>query len=601
MNDDPLIGQEIDQYRIFQYIASGGLADVYLASDIQLERQVALKIMQEGLLEKNPTASQRFYREARAAARLNHPHIVQVYSVGQTSAGRPYIAMQYITGGSLRDKLQALAERNKLLTPEQALNIARQIAEALAAAHNAGIIHRDLKPDNILIHPDGQPVLADLGMAAVPGGSKLTQTGAFLGTPYYMPPEQIQGKPLDGRADLYSLGVILYEMLAGRRPFAENDPLAVLPQHLYETPPPLENFCPDLAPQTINLVETALQKEPVRRFPRAEEMLLAIDRALQAEGIAEPNPQTTRVLATLQDDLLIDRPPPVYTQPEINLPPPVYQLAETDPAPRRKVPLWLMVTALTGGAVLLFFLLFNISDSGIDAAAVAAAITQTAVAQSETPAAAAALSETPSPPVATPDKSAQDIVTATAVPPTAVPLPSPTLEPTVPPTMVPTNTRPPTIESASIAPPTPTPCSIAVHTLFSDIWPTHSGELGCPVTNGKDSISLVQEKFRNGRMFWRKDNQRIYVLVDNGSWTSYADTWQDGDPKYSCGTPESPPTPKRGFGKFWCNFDEVRTGLGDALEAEWADLSTVQDFTGGLLLQMANGQTYIFYNNGTWR
>ncbi|HIP70231.1 MAG TPA: serine/threonine protein kinase, partial [Anaerolineae bacterium] len=161
-----LLGQQVDQYQILRHIARGGMADVYLAQDVDLQRKVALKVMLDTLAAADPQFGARFRREAQMVAKLDHPNIVQVYNVGRTPANQPYIAMQYIEGGSLRDKLKELAEREKLLTTEQALNIARQIALALGAAHQAGIVHRDMKPANVLIRSDGTPVLVDLGIAA---------------------------------------------------------------------------------------------------------------------------------------------------------------------------------------------------------------------------------------------------------------------------------------------------------------------------------------------------------------------------------------------------------------------------------------------------
>ncbi len=196
-----LVGQQVDHYHIVEHIARGGMADVYLAEDLNLNRRAAIKVLLE-LLAIDTQFVQRFQREARTVAQLEHPNIVQVYGVGKTALGLPYIAMQYIDGGSLREKLKELAQRGKLLTTEQALNIARQIVLALGVAHNARVVHRDLKPANVLIRPDGTPVLVDLGIAVVSDGPKLTQTGGIIGTPQYMSPEQVRGQPLDGRSEL---------------------------------------------------------------------------------------------------------------------------------------------------------------------------------------------------------------------------------------------------------------------------------------------------------------------------------------------------------------------------------------------------------------
>ena len=192
--------------------------------------------------------------------------------------------MQYIRGGSLQTKLEALAAKEEMFTTEAALAVIRQTAEALSVAHEAGIVHRDLKPSNILLHPNGMPVLTDLGIASVESATRLTQTGNVLGTPYYMSPEQVGGKPLDGRSDLYSLGIILYELLAGTVPFTAESPLAVLHQHVYESPPSLEAMRPGLTAVIYQLVERCLAKDPANRFQSAAELVMAIDRALMREG-----------------------------------------------------------------------------------------------------------------------------------------------------------------------------------------------------------------------------------------------------------------------------------------------------------------------------
>jgi serine/threonine-protein kinase len=278
-----LIGQQVGQYEIKQHIARGGMADVYLAHDSDLNRKVALKIMLP-VLAADSQFVERFRREAQTAAQLDHPHIVQVYGIGVTPTHQPYIAMQYIEGGSLQATLERVAARGELVGTRQALAIIGEMADALHVAHNAGIIHRDIKPSNILIRLDGAPVLVDLGIAAVAGGPKLTQTGTLIGTPHYMSPEQASGKPLDGRSDIYSLGIILYELLSGRRPFEAEDPLAVLHKQVYEEPVPLHNLQPDLSPQTGDVVHRAMQKDPDYRFPTAADLRQAIHQAIQAEG-----------------------------------------------------------------------------------------------------------------------------------------------------------------------------------------------------------------------------------------------------------------------------------------------------------------------------
>ena len=371
-----LIGQRIDQYRILSHIARGGMADVYLAEDVDLQRKVAFKVMLDTLAAADPQFEERFRREAQMVAKLNHPNIVQVYNVGHTATGQPYIAMQYIEGGALREKLKQLSEREKLLTVEQALNITRQIALALGAAHKAGIVHRDLKPANILVRPDGAPVLVDLGIASVRGGAKLTQTGSLIGTPAYMSPEQVRGQAVDGRADLYSLGVIMYEIFAGMRPFDADESIAVLHKQVYEEPLPLSKFRTDLSPETLRLVESSMRKDPAHRYQSAEEMVLEMDDAIRAEGLYGPNPQATEVLMSLNDSSLISRSqlvrPPAPQQP---LPLP----EKDDDRKKPFVPIWAaIVLGVFSIGIVLFFLFRMISPAGEnDSVAVITAVSPT--------------------------------------------------------------------------------------------------------------------------------------------------------------------------------------------------------------------------------
>ncbi len=282
-----LVGRQIDHYRIESHIARGGMADVYLATDTNLERQVAFKLMLSSF-SQDPDLAGRFEREARIAASLNHPNIIQVYSTGHTAAKQPYMAMQYIDGGSLHDQLKKLAARSQRLETEDALRLARQIASALETAHQAGIVHRDLKPSNILLRPDGTPVVSDLGIAAMrSAATRLTRTGLVLGTPNYMAPEQGAGREVDGRADIYALGVILYEMLAGKVPFAADSPLAVIHQHMVAAPPPLHEIRPDLAPSALTIVARCLQKEPDDRYQTAADLTAALDRAIAGKPLPD--------------------------------------------------------------------------------------------------------------------------------------------------------------------------------------------------------------------------------------------------------------------------------------------------------------------------
>ena len=279
-----LIGQQIGQYRIVRHIGRGGMADVYLAYDETLQRDVVIKTMLPAIAQSEELLA-RFRREAQTTARLFHANLVPVYTAGVTPAGQPYLVMQYIEGGALSDHLRQLAREDQWVTTIYALSIVRQVADALRVAHQAGVIHRDIKPSNILLHDDGSPVLTDLGIAAVQmETTRLTQTGGVMGTPHYMAPEQGSGKAVDGRSDIYSMGVILYELLSGQLPFEADSPWGIIHQHLYEAPPALRQLRPGLAAQTYKVVETCLQKPPENRYQNASDLVAAIDQALVAEG-----------------------------------------------------------------------------------------------------------------------------------------------------------------------------------------------------------------------------------------------------------------------------------------------------------------------------
>ena len=279
---DDLSGVTIQNYTIARHLARGGMADVYLAQNVRLQRDVVLKIMLPSFVE-NIAFVERFRREAQAMARLQHPNIVQVYDTGDTPDGRPFIAMQYIRGGTLEDLLLSLERQGQVMTTPFALAVARQVASALQVAHTAGIIHRDLKPSNILLDEQRRPVLTDLGIAYVQDSQRLTRTDTFIGTPHYMSPEQGKGLELDARSDIYSLGVVLFEMLTGQRPFPGDSHWALIHQHVSVPAPSLSKVRAGLPTAVSQIVARCLEKDPTRRYQSAAELSAALDRALAAE------------------------------------------------------------------------------------------------------------------------------------------------------------------------------------------------------------------------------------------------------------------------------------------------------------------------------
>ncbi|MDY0296015.1 MAG: bifunctional serine/threonine-protein kinase/formylglycine-generating enzyme family protein [Acidobacteriota bacterium] len=258
MTPDP----KIPGYRIEKELGKGGMADVYLAVQENLERPVAIKVLLPALF-RDDSFAHRFVREARTAASFKHPHILEIYDIGQDEHSH-YIVMEYLPGGSLAGLIESGP-----LQPENALAIFSAIASALDYAHGEGFIHRDVKPDNILFRKDGTPVLCDFGIArAVGSATRLTKTGMSVGTPHYMSPEQARGKKLDGRSDIYSLGVVFYEMLTGKVPFEAEDSVAVAIAHVQDPVPGLPGHLAKYQP----LVDKLLAKDPDQRPQTGKEV-----------------------------------------------------------------------------------------------------------------------------------------------------------------------------------------------------------------------------------------------------------------------------------------------------------------------------------------
>ena len=257
---------EIPGYRILRQLGRGGMATVYLATQESVQRDVALKIMSPTLLA-DPDFGERFLREARIAARLHHRHVVGVHDVGRV-ADYHYIAMEYLGGGTL------LTDDGKPRPVTFALRVTREISAALNYAHAKGFVHRDVKPDNILMRDDGSAALTDFGIArATDASTSMTRTGTVIGTPHYMSPEQARGRTIDGRADLYSLGVVLYELLVGRVPYHADDSLAVGIMHITSPVPALPPQLSALQP----LLDRMLAKQPADRYQNGAELADAIE------------------------------------------------------------------------------------------------------------------------------------------------------------------------------------------------------------------------------------------------------------------------------------------------------------------------------------
>src|SRR5918995_6111638 len=250
----PMIGTTVSHYRILSHIGAGGMGTVYLAEDTNLKRRVALKFLSPGTVH-DPDAAVRLLREARAASALDHPHIATVYEIGD-HAGQPFIAMAHYAG----ETLAARIAHGQMPVGEIA-RILAQLADALDAAHTAGIVHRDLKPANVMLTPTGQLKVLDFGLARIDLGetaTQLTASGSTVGTAAYMSPEQAAGETVDARSDVWSLGVVTYEMLAGRPVFDGTSALAIIHAVMTATPPRVRTLRPDVPPELEEVVDRTL-------------------------------------------------------------------------------------------------------------------------------------------------------------------------------------------------------------------------------------------------------------------------------------------------------------------------------------------------------
>jgi len=284
-----MIGQTVSHYKIQEKLGEGGMGVVYKALDTTLDRHVAIKFLPAGF-ESEENARERFVREAKAASALNHSNIAVVHEIDQAPDGRMFIVMAYYDGETLKDRLGRGA-----LPVEEAVEIVARIASGLAKAHEKNILHRDIKPANVLLTEDGEPKLADFGLAKVSGQETLTETGTTLGTLSYMSPEQAKGGEAGRPSDVFSLGVVLYELLTGRQPFVADQEAALLYRIVNDEPEPLKSHRPDLEQDLQHIVDKALAKDPDDRYPSARELLGDLKHWQAGKQIARPRRKRRRV------------------------------------------------------------------------------------------------------------------------------------------------------------------------------------------------------------------------------------------------------------------------------------------------------------------
>ena len=315
-------GSTFGRYQIIAPLGTGGMATVYKAFHPGLDRTVAIKVIRTGFTD-DPDFLERFRQEARAVARLRHPNIVQVFDFDEAD-GQHFIVMEHLEGGTLKQRLRALEQSGQRLPRRETLRIVSEIAEGLAYAHQSGILHRDVKPANVLLTRDGRAVVTDFGIARMVMSTELTRTGVGVGTPEYMSPEQARGEGVDQRADIYSLGVIAFELITGRVPFTADTPLAVILKHLNDPLPAPSSIDPQVGEATERVLMRVLSKDPFDRHASATELAQAL-----GEAFAEDERDRTSTFARA----------PIVA-------PPSPAVAAPAAAPPRARPAWMLPAAI---------------------------------------------------------------------------------------------------------------------------------------------------------------------------------------------------------------------------------------------------------------
>ncbi len=352
-----------ERYKIVSRLGAGGMADVFLAEDEQLGRKVALKLLYQRFAE-DPGFVERFRREAQSAAGLQHPNVVSVYDRGAYD-GTYYIAMEYLPGRSLKQLIRAEAP----LDPIRAIDLTLQILKAARFAHRRGVIHRDLKPHNVIVDDSDNAKVTDFGIARA-GASDMTETGSIMGTAQYLSPEQAQGHAVSAGSDLYSIGVVLYEMLTGRVPFDAESAVSIALKHVSEAPPPMSVLNPDVPAELEQVVMWALNKNPVDRPANADQFITALEQARAAIQSGEPGQRTASMAAMAGVAAGRYAAAAAVTAPPAAPPPPgtgpfevidtAYVPPEDEPPHRRALWPWLvllLVLLLAGGGVAAYLLL----------------------------------------------------------------------------------------------------------------------------------------------------------------------------------------------------------------------------------------------------
>jgi serine/threonine-protein kinase len=477
------IGHTISgRYKIETLLGQGGMSSVYKATDPNLRRTVAIKLIHPHL-SSDPEFVRRFEHEAAAVAQLRHQNIIQVFDFNH-DGDVYYMVLEYLPGETLQEQLRRLSAANKTMPAQEAINVMAVTCDAVAYAHNQGMIHRDLKPANLMMNPNGQPILMDFGVAKMLGTAQHTATGAIIGTAKYMSPEQARGDRPDERTDIYSLGVILYEMVAGVTPFEGDSTVAILMKHVTEQVPDIRAIKSDLSPQLAEVIEKALAKNRKDRYQSAAEMaaaLRAVDLSAPAVAVPPPPPPVPDAEQTM-----------LHAQPGATQAIPASAPPATSPAPaatpatepkKGGLPMWL----LGAGAVLLLAIVAGLiliavnlggGDSTPDESAQTdenAALVEQPDATEATPTEAGeaapevAVTDTPIPPSPTPEDLVATEETIDSEPETS---PETTEAPATPESADESSTEPATTSEASDSLPTPASTATSTATPAPTATPT---------------------------------------------------------------------------------------------------------------------------------
>lgn len=618
-----LINQHLGRYTITALLGHGGMAAVYRAHDAALHRDIAIKVLYPQYVA-DKTLVERFKREAITAAALDHPNVVPIYDVGEEQ-GVVFIAMKLFSGPALQEVLN---ERGTLPL-EDLLPLLEQVAAALDYAHTQDIVHRDIKPGNILLEfaPAAPPVprldsatahLSDFGIAKVRDTPGLTTTGALIGTPDYMAPEQIGNRVVDGRADIYALGMLVFRALTGQCAFTGSTQ-EVLMAHLYQPPPVPSTLNPVLAPAIDAVLLRVLAKNPDERYPTAGVLVQALQQALAAPTVTAAHPYISGPTAATYPSSVTQT-----TQVHPSVP-----ASASSTRPRRWL-IWvplvavLLLLVMAGGLALAFRDDANEPQRGAGiistetteptvpgGATTTLPATDPAILPTDT-AGAAATGDTPTVPAPTAPAPTEPTATtapptSTTVPPaTAAPPPPPTHAPTAvpppppPPTRAPTETPVPT--STPVPPPPPTdpppppppptaiPCARELlQGGFGKLYDENVGvreKVGCPVAAERAGRAVVQF-FAGGSMYWWEPTDTIYIFfnVNAGNYRAVGSA-EAAELLAPTPDPDNPMMPVRGFGRVYSGIPGVAAALGAPLTPEiiLEPYGVRQDFTQGLML-----------------